>query len=278
MTAQIWGPGNFHNLVNAIRRFVPNAATVHTHSFGSKMDQRVEVQNAEGTADMMSPDVLFQNEAVKICAVILHPSVEGDTHASKESTRVSVLYICELAEVVGKFDPKKALAKGLKPGPKYGKLQRGESVLSDDGTQQVNPEEVLSPSSPGPIMMLVDCPSLHYLNALNSTPRLQMYYSGSRKHVNCIVHLSPPSVTKHEGYRKWMANFKDAHHLMAGRDRMNPQFPILKSSAFQLSKLNYMCPKVFPVTGYLPAQDGEMTITEVRSLSSSPLPSPSSFR
>jgi hypothetical protein len=39
---------------------------------------------------------------------------------------------------LGKFDPQKAAAKGLKPGVKYGKLQKGEAVISDDSDEMVN--------------------------------------------------------------------------------------------------------------------------------------------
>ncbi|KAI5073640.1 hypothetical protein GOP47_0011653 [Adiantum capillus-veneris] len=262
MTAQIWGPGEFQNLVNAIRRFVPNAAMLHTHSFGGELDEIGGKEMVNTVAGALTPIALLENELVKISAVILHPNGGSDVPKVKGSTRVSVIYICELTEVLGKFDPKKALAKGLNPGPKYGKLQRGESVMSDDGQQKVNPEDVLGPASPGPIIMLVDCPDINFLHALLSLPSLQLYYSGSGKTVNCIVHLSPPSVTNDEHYQEWMLKFNDAHHLMAGRHGKNPGLPILKSSAYQLSKLNYVCPDVFPISGFLEAEHQNLTVQQ----------------
>jgi ribonuclease Z len=66
-------------------------------------------------------------------------------------------------------------------------------------------------------MILVDCPTVSYISALTSSSDLELFYSGSGKIVNCIVHLSPSSVTNCREYRDWMAKFKEAHHIMAGR-------------------------------------------------------------
>lgn len=44
---------------------------------------------------------------------------------------LSVVYICELPEIKGKFNPDMAAALGVEPGPKYGQLQSGTPVESD---------------------------------------------------------------------------------------------------------------------------------------------------
>lgn len=46
------------------------------------------------------------------------------------------------------FLPEKARALGLKPGPKYGKLQDGQTVETDEG-RTIEPDEVLSAPTPG---------------------------------------------------------------------------------------------------------------------------------
>lgn len=45
------------------------------------------------------------------------------------------------------IDPKKAINLGLKPGPKYRLLKNGVSVMSDDGTKEIQPENVVSGTS-----------------------------------------------------------------------------------------------------------------------------------
>ena len=57
-------------------------------------------------------------------------------------------YMFEEFDLPGRFDLDRARELGLKPGPIFGRLQRGESVTTDDG-RVVHPEDVLGPSRRG---------------------------------------------------------------------------------------------------------------------------------
>lgn len=139
-----------------MRSFIPNAAMVHTKSFGP-------IFNTDGPivphqSKLLDPIVLIDDEVVKISAIILQPNcIEGQLLTPSESSSrksmdhnletldspngkklsaakpgdMSVVYVCELPEIKGKFDPEKAKALGLRPGPKYRELQLGNSVKSD---------------------------------------------------------------------------------------------------------------------------------------------------
>lgn len=139
-----------------MRSFIPNAAMVHTKSFGP-------ISNIDGPivqcqSKLLDPIVLIDGEVVKISAIILQPNcIEGQLLTPSESSSrksmdhnletldspngkklsaakpgdMSVVYVCELPEIKGKFDPEKAKALGLRPGPKYRELQLGNSVKSD---------------------------------------------------------------------------------------------------------------------------------------------------
>lgn len=50
---------------------------------------------------------------------------------------MSVVYVCELPEVKGRFDIQKARKFFNRPGPHYGLLQSGKSVMSSDGKTMV---------------------------------------------------------------------------------------------------------------------------------------------
>lgn len=50
---------------------------------------------------------------------------------------LSVVYVCELPEVKGKFDLEKAQAFFTRAGPHYGQLQAGKSVMASDGVTMV---------------------------------------------------------------------------------------------------------------------------------------------
>lgn len=58
-----------------------------------------------------------------------------------------------------------AKALGVTPGPAYGLLQRGQAVTTAAG-RVVQPAEVMEPATPGPLALVLDCPSASYLPAL----------------------------------------------------------------------------------------------------------------
>lgn len=85
---------------------------------------------------------------------------------------------------------------------------------------QVHPADVMDPSSPGPIFILVDCPTAEYIPALLSNPVLcsfQEQNSGTpSKQVTLVVHIGPASVSGLPEYQTWMSRFGQAQHVMAG--------------------------------------------------------------
>ncbi|KAG8052717.1 hypothetical protein GUJ93_ZPchr0001g32916 [Zizania palustris] len=170
-------------------------------------------------------------------------------------------YACELPELKGKFDPAKAAALGLKPGPKYRELQLGKSVQSDAFDKMVHPSDVLGLSIPGPIVLLVDCPTKYHMHELFSLQALTHFYedssrqaAGSSKKVNCVIHLGPSFVTKSLDYQNWMRRFGATQHIMAGHEIKNMENPILKGSARISSRLHFVCPHLFPSSGFWPVE------------------------
>ncbi|KAK8274423.1 hypothetical protein V6Z11_D10G072800 [Gossypium hirsutum] len=257
-SVKIWGPSDLNFLVGAMKSFIPHATMVHTQSFGqSPISDAAE--NVTAPIKASDPIVLVKDEVVKISAILLQP------HCLQQSQikpgEMSVLYICELPELMGKFDPKKAAALGLKAGPKYSELQHGKSVKSDRLDIMVHPADVMDPPVPGPIVILVDCPTESHLQELLSIECLNGYYTDvsshlteSTKMVNCVIHLSPASVVSSPNYQKWMKKFGSAQHIMAGHGKKTLEVPILKSSARVTSRLNYLCPQFFPASGFLSLQ------------------------
>uniref|UniRef100_A0A2P2K614 ribonuclease Z n=1 Tax=Rhizophora mucronata TaxID=61149 RepID=A0A2P2K614_RHIMU len=249
MSVKIWGPSDLQYLVDAMKSFIPHAAMVYTQSFGS---DAAALMDAIRFSD---PIVLLSNEVVKISAILLRPNrLEGSIVKPGD---MSVVYLCELPDIMGKFDPAKAKALGLKPGPKYSELQSGKSVKSDLQDITVHPSDVMGPSVPGPIVLLVDCPTDDHAQELISLQSLNGYYTDvsdspleNVKTVTCIIHLSPASVICSPSYQKWMKKFSSAQHIMAGHEMENMEIPVLKSSARIAARLNYLCPQFFPAPGF----------------------------
>ncbi|KAL8170576.1 hypothetical protein V2J09_022380 [Rumex salicifolius] len=258
----IWGPSDLDLLVKAMKLFIPNAAMVHTKSFGP-----LQSPGENATLDekqFAEPIVLIDDEVVKISAILLRPnpligSGEGNSGVTLMPGELSVVYVFELPDIQGKFDPEKAKAFGLKPGPKYRELQLNKSVKSDCLDMMVHPSDVMDPPIPGPIVLLVDCPAESHLQHLSSSKSLDAYYaspffnqSESAKKVNCVIHLSPSSVIKTSLYQEWMSRLGDVQHIFAGHESKNAEIPILQSSARVAARLNFLCPQFFPASGVGP--------------------------
>ena len=152
----IWGPSGLKCLVDAMSSFIPNAAMVQTRSFGPLF--RTDEPAMWDQSKLLDPFVLVNDKVVRISAIILQPNHYNDqilspledlseeridhspvtlgSHSVKKQPSqkhgdISVVYVCELPEIKGKFDPEKAKALGLNPGPKYNELELGNSVKSD---------------------------------------------------------------------------------------------------------------------------------------------------
>ncbi|XP_044497252.1 tRNAse Z TRZ4, mitochondrial-like isoform X2 [Mangifera indica] len=206
LSVNVWGPSNLKYLIDAMKSFVP-PTIVDMHIFGSSPSS-----DGAALADLIDPVVLVDNKVVKISAILLKPNFSKGS--AVKPGEMSVIYVCELAEILGEFD-------------------------SENG---------------GAIVLLVDCPTGAHLLELLSMESLSSYYAECSKTVNCIIHLSPNSVTGTPDYQKWMKRFGSAQHIMAGHEMKNTKVSILKSSAKLSTALNYLCPQLFPSPGLLSLQ------------------------
>ncbi|XP_057982112.1 tRNAse Z TRZ4, mitochondrial-like isoform X2 [Malania oleifera] len=234
MSVNIWGPPNLKLLVEAVKSFVPHDA-IHANS----------------------SITCIENQVVNISLIPLQPScLQG---YDVKPSDISMIYVCELHKVMGKFYKEKAEALGLTVKKKYGELQKGASVKSDCLDIMVHPIDVMDPPVPGPIVIIVDCPTVSHAQELLSMQSLNDYYSDyspeNTKTVNCVIHLSPASVVSSPNYEKWMKKFGSAQHIMAGHAMKHVDVPILKSSTRVAARLNYLCPQFFPTPAFWSVQN-----------------------
>ncbi|XBI63398.1 hypothetical protein VPH35_043827 [Triticum aestivum] len=62
------------------------------------------------------------------------------------------------------------------------------------------------------------------------------------------------SVKTEAGRMNWMKSFGTTQHIMAGHENKNMEVPILKGSARISSRLNFVCPQLFPSSGFWPVE------------------------
>lgn len=81
----------------------------------------------------------------------------------------------------------------------------------------------MDPSIPGPVVLIVDCPTESHLQRLSSLVSLNDYYADflgkeTQKTVTCVIHLSPASIVSSPDYKNWMKRFGSAQHIIAGHE------------------------------------------------------------
>jgi hypothetical protein len=171
----------------------------------------------------------------------------------------------------------------------YGELQRGTPVTAVNG-RTIQPHEVMStPTTPGPCIVVVDCPSLEYLPGLQAQQALQQLQQecqqqqqvkkeeggdgsaaaaaaagGAGQNGNSggsggeaaprkrfiVIHMGPRAVSMSAEYRGWCAGFgSGADQMFLSRDS---QLCTTTLRAAQLqAQLNVIEPEVFPLQGFL---------------------------
>ena len=125
-------------------------------------------------------------------------------------------YICHTPDLPGKFDAVKAAALKIPKGPLYGVLKSGKSITLDDG-RVIRSEEVVEDTIPGRYIAIVcDISRADYghrtqslLSSLSSHAAFRPFQhnGGLQGRLDCLVHLSPKSVTDTPGYQEWMSCF-----------------------------------------------------------------------
>lgn len=263
------GPQNSHKLLEAIKTFVPLSGQELTVSnFGAlRSDQPgvflaplVDEPNVKIQPLFLQPE-LSSNEAVS------PPDSDGEglSDGSRKKAKVegrstvrrtvgvpAACYLCHLSENKGKFYPEKAMALGIKPGPAYSELQNGQSVTNADGIE-VHSHEVMSAGTPGPILVVVDCPDGNYLSSLCQASGFSPWLDKELKDGQALVmiHLGPADVVSSNLYASWVGRFpKGTDHIFVNLETCQSS-AVLRKSAVVQTKLNFVDDHIFPLPAVL---------------------------
>lgn len=223
--------------------------------------------------------LVYEDEFLKCFSVLIaadskqRPTKRLKT-ASEENVRTfpseAVCYVCKLQDLPGKFLPEKAKALGVPPGPLYGKLVRGEVVQNRKG-EEVHPDQCLGPSQPGPIVLLIDCPTLEFLPSLvNHTFWNTFPTELVAENTLYFFHTCPASVLNHTLYSTWLSQFSAPCKHVVINESCSHRIIYLGSTTNQYL-LNNLHPLIFPLPffdetvswGSIPvAMQGDCTIAE----------------
>uniref|UniRef100_A0A673HV94 Zinc phosphodiesterase ELAC protein 2 n=1 Tax=Sinocyclocheilus rhinocerous TaxID=307959 RepID=A0A673HV94_9TELE len=174
-------------------------------------------------------------------------STEAKGKITRDSSLV-VAYVCKLHSKKGNFLALKAKEMGLPVGtaaigPIIEALKAGKTVTYDG--KEIRPEELCTPADPGPVFIVVDCPSEDFIQPLCTNHILQRYQTGgSEDSAALVVHMTPESVLDTDPYKSWMERFPSStEHLVMNEQTFTPHNT--RSHKLQ-TQLNLIHPEIFP--------------------------------
>ncbi|KAI7804020.1 zinc phosphodiesterase ELAC protein 2, partial [Triplophysa rosa] len=159
-----------------------------------------------------------------------------------------VAYVCKLHPKKGNFLALKAKEMGLPVGtaaigPIIDALKAGNTITHDG--KEIRPEELCTPSDPGPVFIVIDCPSDDFIQPLCTNPVLQRYQTGgSEDTAALVVHMTPESVLNSDQYKSWLERFPSStEHLVLNEQNITSHN--VRSHKLQ-TQLNLIHPDIFP--------------------------------
>lgn len=172
-----------------------------------------------------SGGLLFEDETFRVEAALLEHRVESYGYRVTEKDRP------------GSLDLKRLESFGLKPGPIYGKLKRGESVEIKDG-QMLHPSDVLLAPKKGRVITILGdtrpCPNIvplakgadllvheaTFMNDLEDTA-YEYYHSTARQAAKAAVEAGAKELL----LTHFSSRYKDVEHLQPMLEEARQLFP-----------------------------------------------------
>lgn len=262
----ISGPHGLSRLFTAARSFYHRP----------KFDYRLTEIDLEAHPSKLPLPVL-EDDFVTVHAVPVRSRRDRQIDTAFGAHYDAVAYVCRLRDVRGKFNPARALELGVKKGRNFGLLQKGQSVTTDAGNV-VFPQDVMSPSTPGPLLVVVPCPTLDHVRSVVRAQALQPVQLGALKQLGAslekkcvIVHLAPKVVLEQREYRQWCDSFgPDVAHIPLHAS-VSPTRTVFSAQAEGLALLHFSVDKsLFPLPADIFAQEPIKSVQESVELGNKP--------
>uniref|UniRef100_A0A1A8F007 Zinc phosphodiesterase ELAC protein 2 n=3 Tax=Nothobranchius korthausae TaxID=1143690 RepID=A0A1A8F007_9TELE len=172
----------------------------------------------------------------------------GEAGAAFRDPSLVVAFVCKLHPKKGNFLVAQAKELGLPVGtaaigPLVSNLKNGKSIIYEG--KEIRPEQVCTPTDPGPVFIVVECPSEEFVEAVCTNQQLQRYQAeGTEDSVALVVHMTPESVLKTNQYKEWMKRFPSTtEHLILNENACTVHN--IRSHKLQ-TQLNMIHPEIFP--------------------------------
>lgn len=216
----LYGPPHLDTMLQSMRRFV--------------VLKNLQMQTIDSTICNH-----FEDSILTVEFVVLR---------SKEQPEKPIIsYICKLKPRPGALNLVKCVEQGVPPGPLLGQLKNGQDVTLPCG-KVVHSVDVTEPGETALSFVFLDVPSLDYLASLEAQSQQYKQLAASElTKVALVVHFSPPELTDHVEYRKFMDdNFSQGTQHIYLNSPMNAFSGYAASHRIQY-QLHQLAPHVFPL-------------------------------
>ncbi|KAK7066336.1 Zinc phosphodiesterase ELAC protein 2 [Halocaridina rubra] len=169
------------------------------------------------------------------------------TEESIKCKNLAIAYICRPPPKAGALLLEKCLKAGVPPGPLLGELKRGQDVVLPNGNT-VLASDVTSPDDPGPVFIVIEVPTIAYLDSLLESPAFGKYQASAASDADVaevVIHFTSPDVISNPRYQEWMSRFSPStNHLC-----LNESSTCMGSIAVHRIqyKLNLLSSSLFPI-------------------------------
>ena len=214
----LFGPPNFSNNFIYSREFCPVPLNKYLYEY--------DLNSSSFICKNIFQEKILNNNHIKIyedeiITIIPLCSTFNNTFAMN--------YICIPKQKNRSFNKAKALELGLKPGPIFGKLTKGESVTLENG-KIITLKDVSDEPLPSSSLAILYIPSEEHIDNIINNDIINKYINktlGDKYiyNINLIVHICPKfSIINNEKYISFMAKFgKDVEHIIECPE-INQQF------------------------------------------------------
>ncbi|NWI85453.1 RNZ2 protein, partial [Pitta sordida] len=188
------------------------------------------------------------------------PKKTGDEQKSaSRNPELVMAFLCKIHPKKGKFLVAKAQELGLPVGtpailPIITALKNGESITYEG--RELFPEELCTPTDPGPVFLVLECPHEGFVDAVCDNETFRRYQEGlPEKQVALVIHMTPESVLRDSRYQQWMERFgPGTQHLVLNENSSTVHNP--RSYKIQ-TQLNLIHPEIFPLLTTYQSKEAE---------------------
>ncbi|XP_063031695.1 zinc phosphodiesterase ELAC protein 2 [Melospiza melodia melodia] len=188
------------------------------------------------------------------------PKKAGDEQkCARKHPELVTAFLCKVHPRKGKFLAAKAQELGLPVGtpailPIITALKNGESITYEG--KELFPEELCTPTDPGPVFLVLECPHEGFVDAVCENETFQRYQEGAAEHqVALVIHMTPEAVLRDSRYQQWMHRFgPGTQHLVLNENSSAVHNP--RSYKIQ-TQLNLIHPEIFPLLTTYQSKEAE---------------------